>query len=1504
MVATRRTVGASTSAQRARRIVARATPPCPKQSRSASTASATRDAAGLQPRTRARRALLTTAAEPATLRRSSSPALSSPDRGVSLDTPLASRQLFPLCRVAADPSPVPADLTQWRRGIFDRLPRLDTVPRNYADLRAFLQAVELAVQALDRPADAFHITMQQLHPRLQAHIRSSMTAQPDPTRTPYEHMVAILIQQVAPGKPEDYLHQTIALIARRTETQISRLRMQFTEAYDAYHDLCARLRSPPHLGEHFVVTAFLGNLPKDIARDTRNRASAADRLNDLQYVARLAINSGTLARTYPGKGEANTVPRTPILSPSTTTSTRLPPRTTRQPPHLRRRRQSGSYDSPTAPSLGPCFFCNASDHGHRACPSYLRACQHDLTLASKCPACRAPGYCLVSCPRRQHFIRSTRFPYLEVDRFGHSYYIRADLPSPAWFHPGLLRAVLAHERPAPQAPQQPSVALLQLHPGAADAAPPPPTNTDPRPMTPPPADPPAAQRAVFCAAPPAPSAPSAPPALCNHTRLGAPPRASKSPTRTRAWATIDAVRCEVIIDRGADLSLISAGALRPHRSYQPWAPAHGSVTGVNNHTLQALGRVALEVRLGPLKTTAPFFVVPGVAFAALLGVDFLYEHEIAISMARHALIFEGHGGRIFPLLGHHPRLTPLCALARDVALNPGSTAWVCTTLLAPATVHASPLVYLVAASTIPGVGLAIPEQLTSGLIVIRNTSNRPLHLSAGWPLAKAVRLPPAAIDSARLVATDSAPPPTDGTADTPSYERVPGGFIPTLPSPNSCLLPAELQQLRNLLHEFQDRSNDGSEPLPATSLLKARLDTGDAQPISTPPRRLSPAMREAVRDAVADLDAQGITEPSTGCWSTPIVMVRKASGAWRLCCDYRAINMHVCIPQQPLPRTDDILASFNGKKSFSALDMCKGFYQIEIAEEDRPKTSFVTPDCQRQYRRLSFGFLSRPAIFQRMVDPLLGGMKWVSAVGYIDDIIVYSDTWDAHRAHLRQLFQALRDASLQPTPWEVLLRCCGGQLPEPHCVARRYQAVPLQSSGHFGDAGSQTAKAVQRFLGKCQYYRKFIPNSSITAAPLFQAAARQEDFTWRPAADTAWRTLCKVLSSEPVLAHPDYTRPFYLDCDGSGEGLGAVLLQPYDESERVVAYASRPLLDHERKWTAELEAAALIWALETFRHYIDTMEVCIRTDHAPLKYIRHNSSQCRRLERWELRLQEFRFKVIQRPGAKQKHADCLSRAPLLPTPTQRPIILDEVSSRTVLRARAEHPAPAAPTLLWCAPLCAAVNHVAHSAHRRMRLLRHRLRHMCAAVRTADPPAQLSASGSDDDADVQVCLTDSDDDSPPPPTAQPPDNAPPKVIQGGRSIPLPPAVKHLSLKDAQAQDPECREFPRLARTPRAAWPPHLRHTPLQFCVLHDLVYVRIGDALPRVVLPAISAVAPFKRITSAITAVISVFLRPRRALPAGIGGHTSSGTFAPTSAAALSASQIPTPHGNGSGSPYL
>ncbi|KAL8447563.1 hypothetical protein Emed_004351 [Eimeria media] len=351
--------------------------------------------------------------------------------------------------------------------------------------------------------------------------------------------------------------------------------------------------------------------------------------------------------------------------------------------------------------------------------------------------------------------------------------------------------------------------------------------------------------------------------------------------------------------------------------------------------------------------------------------------------------------------------------------------------------------------------------------------------------------------------------------------------------------------------------------------------------------------------------------------------------------------------EPPLPRTDGILASFNGKKYFSVLDMCKGFYQIEIVEKDRPKTSFVTPDCQPQYRRLPFGSASSPAIFQRMVDLLLGGMKWVCAVGYTDDIIVYSDTCEAHHAHLQQLFQAPRDAKLQLRPG----KCSFGAAPVRylgHIFSRKGVRPCLSKIQGIREMPlPKSAEAVQRFLGKCQYYRKFIAHFSSTAAPLFQVASKSKDF-----------------------------------------------------------------------------------------------------------------------------------------------------------------ILDEFSEGTILHAVLTPPASGGQP----GPPASAMNDT-----------------------TRCPAAALDDAA---DSDVEVYHTDCEPETTPlpPRTLASPTDTP--VVLGCRNIPLPPAVDNRSLKQAKGQNPVRQEFRRLAHTPRASWPASLRHSPVNFCALHDLAYIRILTAVPRVGLPVV------------------------------------------------------------------
>jgi ribonuclease HI len=134
------------------------------------------------------------------------------------------------------------------------------------------------------------------------------------------------------------------------------------------------------------------------------------------------------------------------------------------------------------------------------------------------------------------------------------------------------------------------------------------------------------------------------------------------------------------------------------------------------------------------------------------------------------------------------------------------------------------------------------------------------------------------------------------------------------------------------------------------------------------------------------------------------------------------------------------------------------------------------------------------------------------------------------------------------------------------------------------------------------------------------------------------------LTTTPVLAHPDFDKPFYLLTDGSAEGLGAVLSQLNENGmEQVIAYASKTLQGAQKNYSAtELECLAVIWAVEHFHHYLDIKPFIILTDHSALTWL-HTSPMKGHRARWILRLQPYDFIIKHRPGKENKNADALSR---------------------------------------------------------------------------------------------------------------------------------------------------------------------------------------------------------------------------------------------------------------------
>ena len=185
---------------------------------------------------------------------------------------------------------------------------------------------------------------------------------------------------------------------------------------------------------------------------------------------------------------------------------------------------------------------------------------------------------------------------------------------------------------------------------------------------------------------------------------------------------------------------------------------------------------------------------------------------------------------------------------------------------------------------------------------------------------------------------------------------------------------------------------------------------------------------------------------------------------------------------------------------------------------------------------------------------------------------------------------------------------------------------------------------VQKFLGLASYYRRLVNNFAAIARPLQRLTERGRAFTWTTECDAAFIALKKCLTTAPILAFPDYSRPFLHDTDESQEGIGAVLSQEIDGEERVIAYASRALSKAERKYSVtRKELLAVVSFVHHFRSYLLGQCFLLRMDHSSLTWLQNFKEPEGQLARWIEKLQEFNFTVIHRQGKKHMNADAMSR---------------------------------------------------------------------------------------------------------------------------------------------------------------------------------------------------------------------------------------------------------------------
>jgi hypothetical protein len=411
-------------------------------------------------------------------------------------------------------------------------------------------------------------------------------------------------------------------------------------------------------------------------------------------------------------------------------------------------------------------------------------------------------------------------------------------------------------------------------------------------------------------------------------------------------------------------------------------------------------------------------------------------------------------------------------------------------------------------------------------------------------------------------------------------------------------------------------------------------------PISKRPYRMPPAELAELKKQLQELLDKGFIRTSTSSWGCPTLFVKKKDEILRLCIDYRPLNAVTIKNKYPLPRIDVLFDQLVGAKVFSKIDLRPGYHQIKIRASDIPKTAFSTRYGLYEYLVMSFGLTNAPAYFMYLMNSVFMPELDKFVVVFIDDILVYSKSEEEHAGHLHVVLQRLREHRLY-----AKLSKCDFWLKEikflGHTISQAGIAIdPDKVQEVMNWKPPTTVRQIQSFLGLAGYYQRFIPDFSRIAKPMTELLKKGAMFVWGQKCEDAFHALRQHLTTSPVLAQPDSSKPFDVYCDASGTALGCVLMQ----DNRVIAYASRALRPHEQNYpTHDLELAAVVHALKMWRHYLMGTHCNIFIDHKSLKYIFTQDDLNMRQRRWLELIKDNDLEVHYHPEKANVVGDALSQ---------------------------------------------------------------------------------------------------------------------------------------------------------------------------------------------------------------------------------------------------------------------
>ena len=418
-------------------------------------------------------------------------------------------------------------------------------------------------------------------------------------------------------------------------------------------------------------------------------------------------------------------------------------------------------------------------------------------------------------------------------------------------------------------------------------------------------------------------------------------------------------------------------------------------------------------------------------------------------------------------------------------------------------------------------------------------------------------------------------------------------------------------------HEAFSKNN---KDIGRTQLIEMEIDTGDSLPVAQSPYTLPLKHYDWVRQEIETLEKSGVIERSLSRWASPVIVVPKKSAPdepprRRLCVDYRKSQ---CIATRGLTR------------------------------ESRAKSAFVVPMGKWQFKRTPFGLSQAPAYFQLLIDKVLMGCSSF-AMGYLDDIIIFSKTEEEHLQHLEEIFIRLRKFGLKMKRekcsfFKKHIQYLG------HLVSEDgFEPLPEKLESIRKMPAPRTAKEVKQFLGLIGYYRKFVPRFADISRPLTKLTRHNVVFEWTDQCSKAFNHLRELLMEYPILRYPDPKQGYILYTDASGIGWSGVLTQEHlDEKGKSknhpICYVSGQFRGSQLNWAVlTKEAYAIYMSVRRLSFYVTDAEVTIRSDHLPLKKFLNKQTMNSKVNNWAVELEQFRLHLEWIPGTRNLLADSLSR---------------------------------------------------------------------------------------------------------------------------------------------------------------------------------------------------------------------------------------------------------------------